>query len=744
MAAPLTDISTAGSRSAICSSRLEAPSGSRWPCSQLRTVGALSSFTPAELAERRTGIGASEVPAICGLDRFRTPLDVFLEKTGQLPAFEGNDDTVWGTLIEPVIVMFYVRQFPDRTVTPSPTLRHASIDWAYATPDRMVADGTARWPLECKNRSFFTSHEFGEAGTDEIPDAVAAQGYWQMFVTETDRCDVAAVLGGKPPRFFRLYRDEAVMRNIVELVTAFWEEHVRLGIAPAVGARDGDTLKRLFPASTGTMLDGTADQYEMLRMLCEAKAEAKELEQQIGDLEAPLKMAIAEHDGLAFPDGSKCTWKSAKASGGDRLEGRCRRPRRVRRRRDGRADPAHPHDDQAGEPPVPPRAREGSCLMTTATHHGPGAPGADAPPFPGERPEVHTRQSAADPGLSLQPREAAAPAPQAETSATAVAAREKATIEARFLMAIGRPRNPDQARLRILDACKRPRFAESARYQKPVGNGKKVTGLSVRFAEEAGRAWGNLDVSAMIVFDDAERRIYRVVGVDLETNWSTEQDVIVEKFVERLQVRAGDEVISKRTNSRNETTYRIAASEDALLTKANALVSKAKRNIILDLIPSDVQEEAEEMILATQKRQDAEDPAGARKRLLEAFWTLGVTPADVTALIGKPLEQVNPAELQLLRTVYTAVRDGETTWAEAVTELAGRFGTGAQTSAPPVAAAASGGTEGLRARLDEKVARKKADIEREKGAQAAPAAPSPVSAVDPDLELDQRIAKEEG
>jgi hypothetical protein len=309
-------------------------------------------------------------------------------------------------------------------------------------------------------------------------------------------------------------------------------------------------------------------------------------------------------------------------------------------------------------------------------------------------------------GSTQEPGTALAPSSEnalAETTSTAVAAREKAAVEARFLVAMHRPRNPDQARLRILDACKRPRFAENARYSKPVGD-KRVTGLSIRFAEEAGRAWGNIDIAAVIVFDDRERRIYRVTGTDLETNATQHQDVIVEKVVERRNPRPGQTVIGSRTNSTGSKVYLIEASEDELLNKANAMLSKARRNVMLMLIPSDVCEEAEEQAIATLADRAAKDPAGERKRITEAFWTLGVTPEQIVDFLGKPLEALNPAELNLLRTVYTAIRDGETTWGVAVEELKAKK----PGAAPAAPAAPTKGAAGLKEKI---------------GAKAAPAAP---------------------
>lgn len=261
----------------------------------------------------------------------------------------------------------------------------------------------------------------------------------------------------------------------------------------------------------------------------------------------------------------------------------------------------------------------------------------------------------------------AEPTAVAETSTSAVAAREKAAVEARFVMAMNRPRNEETARLKILKQCENPEFAESARYRKPIG-GKSITGLSVRFAEEIARLWGNVFVQASIVFDDRERRIYHCVATDLETNTAHEQDVVVEKFVERKKVKAGDEVINTRLNSYGEQIYLKVATEDEVLTKANAGLSKAKRNLILTLIPAHIREAAEKRAIKTLKDADAQDPEAARRQILDAFFELGVMPEQVQELIGKPLEQLNPAELQWLRSIYTGLREGEATWQEVMDE----------------------------------------------------------------------------
>lgn len=319
-------------------------------------------------------------------------------------------------------------------------------------------------------------------------------------------------------------------------------------------------------------------------------------------------------------------------------------------------------------------------------------------------------------------------AAEGETASSAVAAREKAAVEARFLVALHRPRNPDTARVRILNACKRPRFAEGAKYAKPVG-GSKVVGPSIRFVEEALRQWGNIDIQTPVVFDDDERRIVRVSVTDLETNTSFSSDVTLTKTVERRNPKNGDEIVRQRTNSTGQTVYIVRADEDAFLNKQNAGISKAIRNNGLRVVPSDVVEEAMDEVEETLHNEDAKDPSATRKRLTDAFYALGVMPEHIAALLGHALESMTPAELTLLRTIYTALKDNETTWAEALATFGkGEAPANGGTTKPK---AATKGNDGLKAAL----AKKKDET------------PAPVSEDESDAALQaeaQRLAEQDG
>jgi len=247
-----------------------------------------------------------------------------------------------------------------------------------------------------------------------------------------------------------------------------------------------------------------------------------------------------------------------------------------------------------------------------------------------------------------------------DPAAIAAAEQARVRIQMAYFMATQKPRNPMEARSKILQACKRPKFAEDAIYHKPMGR-DEVSGPSIRLAEEAIRAWGNILVLHHIVTEDEDMRRIQVSCTDLESGASYSKEVVVTKRVERRS-KAGREVLGERLNSRGKTVYIVRATDEEMRAKEASEISKAIRNEGLRLIPSDIVEEAIETAIQTAARRDSEDPQGRLKAICDAFMTIGVGPAEIERYLGHKLDTVSPAELIDLRGIYRAIRDGETTW----------------------------------------------------------------------------------
>lgn len=248
-----------------------------------------------------------------------------------------------------------------------------------------------------------------------------------------------------------------------------------------------------------------------------------------------------------------------------------------------------------------------------------------------------------------------------ELAASASAAMAKAEIESAYIMAMRKPRSWADVRAKILQACERPVFAEKAEYQKPMG-GSKISGPSIRFAETVIQAAGNIKTSATVIYDDDNIRKVHVQVTDLENNISYGKEITLQKTVERKQLKQGQEALSTRLNSYGQMVYIVPATEDELIVKQAAQESKIIRTCGLRMIPQDIVEEAMEVARVTRRKNI--DPKAELNKILDAFSKLGVKPSDIASYLKKPIEQIVAAEIDDLRQIYTAIKDGDARWAD--------------------------------------------------------------------------------
>jgi putative phage-type endonuclease len=171
------------------------------------------------LAARRSGIGGSDAAAVLGLSRWRSPLDVYLDKTGEGGDPEDTPAMYWGRRLERVILEAYVEQTGlavDAPVGVYRMLRSTERPWQLYSPDGMASDRL----IEIKTAR--TSEGWGEPGSDEVPDAYAIQVQHGMAVAGLPRCDVAVLIGGSDFRIYTVERDAALIAHLIAAEAAFW------------------------------------------------------------------------------------------------------------------------------------------------------------------------------------------------------------------------------------------------------------------------------------------------------------------------------------------------------------------------------------------------------------------------------------------------------------------------------------------------------------------------------------------
>jgi hypothetical protein len=281
----------------------------------------------------------------------------------------------------------------------------------------------------------------------------------------------------------------------------------------------------------------------------------------------------------------------------------------------------------------------------------------------------------------------------------ALVAKARADVEARWILAMRRPRNLDDVRQSLIAECSRPQFARVAVYARPVGKKQDpqgnwinavAEGLSIRFAEAAARCMGNLQPDVQTIYDGADTRIVRVTVTDYESNVTWSRDLNVRKTVERKQLKRGQKSLGERLNSYGDRVFIVEATDDEVNVKEAAMVSKAARTLILRVVPGHLQDECKDLCKRIAAQADAKDPAANKNRALDAFASLGIKPSQILEYLGKPIEQATRDEWRELSDLVNAIRDGETTWAEALeaaSEAPPKTAQAAPTSAPQQAPA---------------------------------------------------------
>jgi putative phage-type endonuclease len=256
----------------------------------------------AWLAERRNGIGSSDVPAILDLeDAYVTALHVWHDKRGD-DVDKPSEPALWGTLLEDVVAQEWCRR--NRSVIEDMGLlaRQGEL-WKRASLDRLVREcpldpaRRAVCALEVKCRSAYKATRWHA----DVPDDVLAQTTWQRHVTGLDHIHVAVLIGGNDYRQTVVRHDEAIEAYIVPPVTAFWEIAVGQGIAPAPNLRKPDRLieldEQLHPDRVGEI--GLTEIGAVMEY-ADLSAQRGAIERQLKPLRAQLGLLAEGHRYVKF------------------------------------------------------------------------------------------------------------------------------------------------------------------------------------------------------------------------------------------------------------------------------------------------------------------------------------------------------------------------------------------------------------------------------------------------------------
>jgi len=265
-------------------------------------------FKADNAEERRCGFGATDMVALCGYQKNRTPSMVLDEKRGirEPDDLSENWHVKWGIYDEESIRKAYYDMHNRTVYIDNRTHWHGFI---YCHIDGYLKKDASEIGIEIKSREGFMKHQYGEEGTDQVLKSEMIQIQTMILCSPYKRFDLLVRCGKEPLRVYHIDADYSIQRHIVNVAdTAL--THLQEGTYPeGINGKDTDYIfreggqqKQNFKIST----KNTEEEIEMLKSLTESK---KEIDKKMEIHKNKLKQYIGEDYGIKDKDGNtRAVW----------------------------------------------------------------------------------------------------------------------------------------------------------------------------------------------------------------------------------------------------------------------------------------------------------------------------------------------------------------------------------------------------------------------------------------------------
>lgn len=258
------------------------------------------------LQARKRGIGGSDASVILGFNRWKSPFQLYLEKTGEYTEKIDNESIYWGNTLEDIVSKEFSKRTGKKVRRRYQMFVHPEHDFMIANIDRDVCGEKAL--LECKTTNAFNS---GAWDGDEIPAEYICQVQHYMAVLGYEKAYIAVLIGGNKFVWKEVERDDEFIELMIEREKDFWYNHVLAGQPPAIDGSTSATelLNKLYPIDNGetVMLDSETEQ--LIEAIESLKNEKKQIEEQLKAYENQLKMTL-EDASVGLTQRFKVTYKT--------------------------------------------------------------------------------------------------------------------------------------------------------------------------------------------------------------------------------------------------------------------------------------------------------------------------------------------------------------------------------------------------------------------------------------------------
>ena len=249
--------------------------------------------------ERRKYIGGSDIAVVMGMSRWKTPLKLWLEKTGQAEPDDLSqvEAVQLGTELEEFVAQKFARETGRQVRRQSKMYVHKDCKTCGAYKEDEWAEVVEVVEKDGKKE---------EVVTAKTPIEYVLQVTWYLGITGKKVGHIAVLIGGQKFKKRKILFDEELFNVMVEAAKDFWES-VQTKNPPAVTPDDNEVLIKMFPKHNEELVE-KQDLEEYVDKLQKIKDDISALTDEKEMLEAEIKSSIGENLGI-LTNKFKVTWK---------------------------------------------------------------------------------------------------------------------------------------------------------------------------------------------------------------------------------------------------------------------------------------------------------------------------------------------------------------------------------------------------------------------------------------------------
>ena len=250
------------------------------------------------LQYRKHGIGGSDAGAVCGLNPYRTAMQVYYDKASDEIEDIDNEAMRQGRELEEYVARRFCEASGKKVRRANAMYYDEKNPFMLADVDRMIVGENAG--LECKTASPFMADHWKDGN---IPVSYQIQCYHYMAVCNADAWYIAVLIYGKEFKYHRIDRDDDIIANLIQIEKEFWNNHIIPKTMPAPdGSKTADlAIAERFKDSHGFTIplagfdERLRRRQELLEVMDHMEKEKRQIDQELKIYLGDAETAENEH-----------------------------------------------------------------------------------------------------------------------------------------------------------------------------------------------------------------------------------------------------------------------------------------------------------------------------------------------------------------------------------------------------------------------------------------------------------------